>query len=128
MTKVEGGVGARRLIIFTSGTSFSVTRRVLIVNGISSDSDDDSAYSSMLIRRVGVLILTDVGAVIHFTCGIGTDIGGADGIGCKGISSLDILVGIVGSFFRPKNLTKAVRNHVSPTRPLFGFSHILYKM
>ncbi len=128
MTKVEGGVGARRLTIFTPGTSFSLTRRVLIVNGISSDSDDDSAYSSMLMRRVGVFILTDIGAVIHFTCGIGTDIGGADGIGCKGISSLDILVGIVGSFLRPKSLTKAVLNRVSPIRPLFGFSQILYKI
>ena len=128
MTKVEGGVGARRFTIFTSGTSLYLTRRVLIVNGISSDSDDDSAYSSMLIRRVGVFIFTDIGAVIHFTCGIGTDIGGADGIGCKGISSLDILVGIVGSFLHPKSLTKAVRNRVSPTRPLFGFSQILYKM
>ncbi len=128
VTKVEEGVGARRLTIFTSGTSFSLTRRVLMLYGISSDSDDDSAYSSMLIRRVGVFILTDIGVVIHFTCGIGTDIGGADGIGCKGISSLDILVGIVVSFFRPKSLTKAVLNRVSPTLPLLGFSQILYKI
>jgi hypothetical protein len=120
-------VGARRLTIFTSGTSFSLTRRVLTLYGISSDSDDDSAYSSMFIRRVGVFILTDIGVVIHFTCGIDTDIGGADGIGCKGISSLDILVGIGVSFFRPKSLTKAVLNRVSPTLPLLGFSQILYK-
>ena len=121
-------MGPRRFTIFTSGTSFSLTRRVLIVYGISSDSDDDSAYSSMLIRRVGVFILTDIGVVIHFTCGIDMDIGGADGIGCKGISSLDILVGKVVSFFRPKSLTKAVLNRVSLTPPLFGFSQILYKI
>ncbi len=99
MTKVVvGGVGARRFTTFTSGTSLNLNRRVLIVNGISSDSDDDSVYSSMLIRRVGVFIFTDIGAVIHFTCGIGNDMGGADGIGCKGISSLDILVGIVDTY------------------------------
>ncbi len=69
-------MGARRFTIFTSGTSFSLTRRVLIVYGISSGSDDDKEYSSMLIRRVGVFILTDIGVVIHFTCGINTDMGG----------------------------------------------------
>jgi hypothetical protein len=76
VTKVVGGVGAWRFMIFTSGTSLNLNRRVLIVNGVSSDSDDDSAYSSMLIRRVGVFIFKDTGAVIHFTCGIGTDMGG----------------------------------------------------
>jgi hypothetical protein len=78
------------------------------VYGISSDSDDDSAYSSMFIRRVGILLFAVIGVVIHFTCGrLGIDMGGgADGIGCRGISSLDILVGIGVSFFRPKSLTR----------------------
>jgi hypothetical protein len=98
-----GWGGARRLITRTSGTSFILTGRRLLSYGISSASDDDSAYSSMFIRRVGTLLFTDIGVVTHFTCGrLGIDRGGgADGIGCKGISSLDILVGLGVSFFRP---------------------------
>jgi hypothetical protein len=91
------------LITLISGTSFSLTWRELLVYGISSASDDDSAYSSMFIRRVGILLFTDIGVVTHFTCGrLGIDMGGADAIGCKGISSLDIFVGIGVSFFVQK--------------------------
>ena len=124
--------GARLLMVFTVGMAFILTCCgcfMADLSGIiSSDDEEDDWYSSICIRRTGVLDLGGFGVDIIRTCGIS----GADGDGmfmnCIGISSL-ACVFLTTSFFLPKSLVKATRSLVCPGGLLSGyFEQILYKM
>ena len=125
--------GARLLMFFTVGMVLILTCCgcfMADLSGIisSDDEEDDPGYSSIWIRRTGVLDLGGFGVDIIRTCGIS----GADGDGmfmnCIGISSL-ACVFLTTSFFLPKSLVKATRSLVCPGGLLSGyFEQILYKM